>query len=980
MSNSVWQFSALHNSTCKVIEKQTLWGQSICRIWLPGSESVVRVPEETLRDFSHVLQPEIDAHRITYLAAAAKVAEILEGNPTRPDEQILLAPMESNVIPLPHQITALKRAISGNRIRYLLADEVGLGKTIEAGLIMRELKLRGLVRRTLVVAPKGLATQWVSEMRLHFNESFQLVLPTDLNSSRLSEPPDTGFNPFTTSINRDHKKTGVSNPWSNYDQAVVPLDSVKPLDKRKNWSKERIAEYNRHRYEDLITAGWDLVIVDEAHRLGGSTDLVARYKLGCGLAEAAPYVLLLSATPHQGKTESFHRLVSLLDPDSFPDLESISRDRVSPFVIRTEKRKAIDADGKPLFKPRKTEMVGIRWEARYQLQKLLYDAVTEYVREGYNAAKREKKQHVGFLMLLMQRLVTSSTRAIKTTLERRLQILKTAKDEGENVIQCSLFDSFDGEGADTSILFDMDGQELLEEILKSRISALKNETSTVEALLDAAQKCERSGPDAKAESLIDWIYQLQADENEPDLKVLVFTEFVPTQEMLAAFLEERGISTVCLNGSMAMEKRRDVQDDFRKKVRVLISTDAGGEGLNLQFCNVVVNYDLPWNPMRIEQRIGRVDRIGQSKIVRAINFVFEESVEYHVREVLQQKLSIIFKEFGIDKTGDVLDSAQAGELFEEVFAVAVTDPGTVDSTVDKAVTQIKEEIIDARKNSSVLGISNDPDAKIVQMLRSHPLPHWIERMVTSFVCSQGGAALHKRSWWEIKWPDGEVNSRAVFRNQDAEKLSDSNLLNLESKKVRGLALRISPLAEGQPIPVIAIDDLPQDIQGWWGLFEVRVQSQLAVDSRFVRIPSLKKSFLPIFTDENGRVYLPTGRHIWDLLQSTDIKVVRTISGEAAQVAYTTIVNCAEVAGKEVYNNLQQEYFDAIDKEEKRGEHSLEARRRVIDKIGLAEVRHYRIAKVETEKKEWKDEIELARQILPEIRPLLLLRLEGGIRG
>jgi len=142
--------------------------------------------------------------------------------------------------------------------------------------------------------------------------------------------------------------------------------------------------------------------------------------------------------------------------------------------------------------------------------------------------------------------------------------------------------------------------------------------------------------------------------------VLVFTEFVPTQEMLYEFLTERGFEVVCLNGSMDMEERKRVQDAFAKDARILISTDAGGEGRNLQFCHVVINYDIPWNPMRLEQRIGRVDRIGQAHTVRAINFVLADSVEHRVLEVLEEKLAVIFEEFGIDKTGDVLDSAQAG--------------------------------------------------------------------------------------------------------------------------------------------------------------------------------------------------------------------------------------------------------------------------------------------------------------------------------
>src|SRR5690606_4064219 len=156
---------------------------------------------------------------------------------------------------------------------------------------------------------------------------------------------------------------------------------------------------------------------------------------------------------------------------------------------------------------------------------------------------------------------------------------------------------------------------------------------------------------------------LQREENDPNLKILIFTEFVTTQVALADFLKDRGISVVMLNGSMSMEQRKQVQQDFRSHCRILISTDAGGEGLNLQFCHVIINYDIPWNPMRLEQRIGRVDRIGQKHVVRAINLVFEDTVEHRAREVLEEKLNIILEGFGVQKTGDVLDSTQAGQLF-----------------------------------------------------------------------------------------------------------------------------------------------------------------------------------------------------------------------------------------------------------------------------------------------------------------------------
>lgn len=960
---SLWQYSTVHNSACKVIEEQTLWGQTVCRVWLPNQDAVVRVPRSALRPLSADLQPEIEAGRIAYVAAAAKVAEVLEGSTSATEGHVLLAPMESNVIPLPHQIHALSRAISGDRVRYLLADEVGLGKTIEAGLVMRELKLRGLVRRILVVSPKGIATQWVAEMQTHFNEQFQLVLGDDIGTLQRLAP------------GADHR----SSAWSMFDQVIVSLDSVKPMDKRRGWTAERVAEYNHSRFEDLITAGWDLVIVDEAHRLGGSTDQVARYKLGKGLAEAAPYVLLLSATPHQGKTDAFHRLMNLLDDDAFPDMDSVSRDRVAPYVIRTEKRKAIDADGKPLFKPRRTQMAPVAWESRHQLQQLLYEAVTDYVREGYNQALREKKRHIGFLMILMQRLVVSSTRAIRTTLERRLAALK----DGEQQASLRLAELENGaegsESPDDEIaeLYDMDGQELLDELLKSHVSALQSEGSHVETLLEAAVRCEQAGPDAKAEALIEWIYKLQAEENEPDLKVLIFTEFVPTQQMLKEFLEARGISVVTLNGSMAMEERKQAQDAFRKSHRVLVSTDAGGEGLNLQFAHVIINYDIPWNPMRLEQRIGRVDRIGQPKKVRAINFVFEDSVEFRVREVLEQKLSVIFDEFGIDKTGDVLDSAQAGELFEDVFASAILNPDGIETSVDHTVARIRDEIQQVREASAIYGISEEPDVQTAERLRSHPLPHWVERMTVGYLNSHGGAASRKRSWWDLNWPDGQEHRKAVFSAREADRLTDATLLNLENSRVRGLALNLPQVAAGQPLPCVTVSGLPASISGLWGLFEIRLQAGMHQKTQLLRIPMVRRGYVSVFLSEEGKLFLPTARHIWDALQTAEAEVQATLGQDDSITAHERLQIAAEQAGQELFDTLQQAHIVSVTREEERGMVAFASRRKAIERVGLPEVRQYRLARCDAEEAEWRHELQSARQIVPEIRSLLMLRIIKG---
>lgn len=948
MKPGLWYYNEDYRQFCQIIETQTLWGETTCRVWLPGRDSVVRIPASRLKPIESAGTRSPD--NIAYIAAAARVADALT-------QDVLLAPIESSVIPLPHQIRALSRAIANDRVRYLLADEVGLGKTIEAGLIMRELKLRGLVKRTLVIAPKGLVSQWGAEMRTHFNEHFQLVLPEDIKMlSRISGFQDRKFNVQSYEENLDRPWTLDRGPWTLFNQVVVPMDSVKPLDKRRGWTVTQVGEYNRERFEDLISAGWDLVIVDEAHRLGGSTDQVARFKLGQGLSEAAPYLLLLSATPHQGKTDAFHRLVSLIDAQEFPDIGSVTRERVQPYVIRTEKRRAIDAEGKPLFKPRRTQLAPISWGERHHDQQLLYEAVTEYVREGYNQAMREKRSYIGFLMILMQRLVVSSTSAIRTTLERRLEALATPQE------QLTLFPlTTEDEWAD------LNGQEQIDVLLRTRLKALKNERAEVKLLLDAAARCEQAGPDAKAESLLDWLYRLQSEEGDPELKVLVFTEFVPTQEMLRQFLIERGFSVVCLNGSMDMEERKRIQETFAEDARILISTDAGGEGLNLQFCHVVINYDIPWNPMRLEQRIGRVDRIGQSHTVRAVNFVFDGSVEHRVREVLEQKLAIIFKEFGIDKTCDVLDSVEGGRIFDNMYIEAILNPDKVEDSVDTVITRLQEQVREARTTTSVLGAAEDLEPGEAQRLLAHPLPYWVERMTVSYLKSHAGQAERRGQSWDLTWPDATTYTNVVFTCKEAERLPTARHLTLEEPKVRGLAMRLPRFAPGQPVPVVSIPGISDEVRGVWSLWRI------AIDT----MEWNRRRIMPLFLADSGKVFIPTAKHIWDQLLVVSPVLRSILDAEASQTAFMQLQKATEEYGRPIYEALVQEHRSRIAREREKADYAFTARRRTIERIGLPQVRNYRLKLLAQEERTFQEQLDQKARAYPELVPLLIIRAEGG---
>jgi SNF2 family DNA or RNA helicase len=923
-----WCWHVRQSSPCQVIDREALWGEVAYRVWLPAKDAVVRARAQDLGDLSSV-RPTVE--QILHTAAAAKLLDALEDN-------LLLAPIQSSVVPLPHQLYALNRAMSRDRIRYLLADEVGLGKTIEAGLILRELKLRGMVRRVLVVAPKGLVRQWQMEMRLHFGEHFRFIEPSELAAFRQW---------------RDNGAQADENLWRMHDQVIVSLDSVKPVEGRRGWSVEQLATYNRERFEDLISAGWDLVIIDEAHRLGGSTEQVARYKLGAALAEAAPYLLLLSATPHQGKTDQFMRLVQLLDRDAFPSEVSINHERVHPFVIRTEKRAAIDAEGQPLFKPRSTRLQAVAWQDRHAAQRRLYEAVTDYVRHGYNQAMAAKQRHIGFLMILMQRLVTSSTAAIRATLEKRLALLDMPQT------QANLFDAVDPEE-----WAELDGQSQLDIAVQARGWEL--EKSEVEMLLDLARETERQGTDAKAEALLELIYKLQQEENDPQLKVLVFTEFVPTQAMLATFLESRGFSVALLNGVMNLDARTRAQQAFARDVRVLVSTDAGGEGLNLQFCHVIVNFDMPWNPMRLEQRIGRVDRIGQPHVVRAINFVLEDTVEHRVREVLEEKLAVIAQAFGVDKAADVMDSVEVEPIFDELFVHGLQDPASIDRECDAVINQVREKVAASRKDTDLLTEEHTLEADDARKWRDHPAQYWLERAITAGLPARGGAAEKVGEAWRVKWADGSESPRVCFDARTAEQNPKVEWITLEDPRARAVISELPRCVVGQPLPIVVVTGLPDTVHGVWSLWEVSLSASNLAES-FNR-----RRFLPVFVTDDGRTFVPTARRIWDLLLTENVTLASEVEVENARASFEASLAAAKAHGERLFAELLEEHRTWLAEERERARYAFDARYQAIGRIGLPAVREHRRKRLEAEHEARMAALAIAAACTPDLNAVLML--------
>ena len=340
------------------------WGFVSCKLYNPATDVVYKLPDSELS--AEAPEETYQESFLRYVALLCKIKNETSAG--------ILSKLSSGIIPLPHQLHVLNRTLSNNNIRYILADEVGLGKTIEAGLIIKELKTRGLIKRILVVCPKGLVTQWSLEMQEKFGEKFTIILPEDYDAIR--------------------KITDADDVYGQFDQVISPMDSIKPLERRVGWDEARIEKYNEERIYSIINSGWDLVVIDEAHRVAGSTGEVARYKLGNLLSQASPYLLLLTATPHNGKTEPFLRLIRLVDERAFPNYKAIVKEQVAPYVIRTEKRHAIDNNGNKLFKNRKTKTISLRWDERYSMQRKLYEMVTEYVSKNYNKAMRNRGKNM----------------------------------------------------------------------------------------------------------------------------------------------------------------------------------------------------------------------------------------------------------------------------------------------------------------------------------------------------------------------------------------------------------------------------------------------------------------------------------------------------------------------------------------------------------------------------------------------------------
>jgi superfamily II DNA or RNA helicase len=564
----------------------------------------------------------------------------------------LFAVSVARIDPLPHQLEAVyDYMLRQPRLRFLLADDPGAGKTIMAGLLLKELKLRGAITRTLIVAPANLAPQWQREMSEKFDESFDVVDRAALASRG-------------------------SRAWEVTDQCVVSLDFA--------WRADALESLARARR-------WDLVIVDEAHKMaayqrGAKLERTRRYRLGEILTDHTEHLLLLTATPHKGDPENFRLLLQLIDPDLFADTEILGRAvqrRENPIFLRRLKEDMVDFDGRPLFPPRHVLTLGVELT---EPEQQLYEAVTDYVADSFNRALAEDNRNVTFALIVLQRRLASSVRAIRCSLEHRRDRLQALCDDvrgNPNLLEAARRGDAPeelSEDAPESERWEAEGRALRYTVARN-LDELEAEIAILNALAGQAQAVEDAGPERKLDELRHVMEQrdLLSTGSRRGLhsgeKSLIFTEAKDTLDYLAENLRRWGLRMTHIDGTMAPPERYRAEEHFRDPdgAQVMVATEAAGEGINLQFCHLMLNYDLPWNPTRLEQRMGRIHRYGQRYEAYIYNLVATSTREGMVLHALLDKLERMREGLGQDRVFDVVDQLLEGVSLERLIRDALAN-------------------------------------------------------------------------------------------------------------------------------------------------------------------------------------------------------------------------------------------------------------------------------------------------------------------
>lgn len=573
----------------------------------------------------------------------------------------------SVVDPLPHQVEAVyKYLLPQPKIRFLLADDTGAGKTIMTGLLLKELLMRKIVERVLIVTPGGLTKQWQEdEMGIKFNIPFKLV-----NRDVFSSEPTV----FQTN-----------------DRLVASIDFI---------CREDIMQV-------VAKSTWDLVIFDEAHKLsayeyGEKIYKSKRYEAAHILAQQCEHLLLLTATPHRGRKDTFKRLLQLLDDDIFATADlatervrELSMNGANKFFIRRLKEDMKDWDGNALYKNRHTKTTSYNLTSD---EKRLYDAVTTYLTKRKKEANETKNIHVSLALQVMQRRLVSSIYAIRNTLQKRWLALQGLADELDKnpslwkqrikfeeleVANIDDLDELDDEERDALDNIMADPKKLKLFTTAKSLSEIKVEAGEVKSLYEMANTLYNQ---QQEEQKYKELKKLLTSEGVIDgEKLVIFTEHKDTLLYLQERLTNNGYHVATIHGGMSVDERRMSQCRFMsKEVQILICTDAAGEGINLQFCRLLINWDIPWNPNRLEQRMGRIHRYGQKSDVLVFNMVASNTREGQVLKKLLTKLDVIREQLGDDRVYDVIQDVLKGVSLDSIISSVLNgQESDLDLFIDK---------------------------------------------------------------------------------------------------------------------------------------------------------------------------------------------------------------------------------------------------------------------------------------------------------
>jgi len=573
----------------------------------------------------------------------------------------LLAMNTSKIDPLPFQIEGVYGYILKlPKIRFLIADDPGAGKTIMAGLILKELKLRGLASRILIVVPGHLKDQWRRELKEKFQEPVT-VIDRGLLDAHYAE-----------------------NIWQRENQAITSIDFAKRKD---------ILPY-------LKSVDWDLVIVDEAHKMAAyryadKLSKTERYHLGEAISRNSEHLLFLTATPHKGDPENFRLFLDLLVPGFFAKQELIEeslQNKDNPLFIRRLKEDLKDFDGKPIFTNRYPKTIKFRLSVE---EKKLYNELSRYVISQYNRAlQKDRRRNVAFALLILQRRMASSTYALLRSLERRKERLEDLLKEPELPEETLTMDLEEIEDYEEESRWEQENKwETLSfaenrEELKKEIVALTNMENKAREILKAESEVKLEELKKAISEGMKKLREMKGNE-----KILVFTESRDTMEYLVKKIKSWGYIVNFIHGGMKLEDRIEAEKIFKHKTQVMVATEAAGEGINLQFCHLMINYDIPWNPNRLEQRMGRIHRYGQQKDVYIFNLVAEDTREGQVLGKLFDKLDEIRRTLGSDKVFDVIGDTFYGKNLYQLILEAVANARSMDDIISELDIKVDENYI-----------------------------------------------------------------------------------------------------------------------------------------------------------------------------------------------------------------------------------------------------------------------------------------------